>query len=206
MERSQELKPTPLLLTVLVMLYEAPMHPYQMQRLMRQRAKDFVADIKPGSIYHAIQRMERAGLAEAVETTREGKRPERTTYRITDDGKETCEEWVRLMIGHPKADHPEFVAGLAAVPVLSAEAAKAALSERFLRLEQEIASLEAGMREAAALINLPRVVMLEVEYVLTVRRAEATWVRAVIEDLESGELQWSRESLQRLAAEYSPTD
>jgi DNA-binding PadR family transcriptional regulator len=197
MNTYRELKPTPLLLTVLVLLYEAPMHPYQMQRLMRERDKDFVTDVKPGSIYHAVQRLDRAGLAEVVETSREGRRPERTTYRITDDGRETCEEWVRIMIGRPKTEHPPFVAGLAAMPVLQPKEAKTALTDRMLQLEREIAALEAGLRETGKMVDLPRVFVLETDYVLAVRRAEAAWVRGIIDELSSGELTWTQEELKQ---------
>ena len=62
-------------LTVLSLLREAPMHPYQMQRLIHQRRKDAFLDLKRGSLYHNITRLQRSGLIEPVETTREGAGP-----------------------------------------------------------------------------------------------------------------------------------
>lgn len=194
------LNPTPLLLTVLSLLYEEPMHPYQMQRLIRERDKEFVVTIKPGSIYHAVSRLVRAGLAEEVETSRSGRRPERTTYRITDVGRETCEEWVRTMVSRPKQEKPEFAAAMAFLPILPPDEAATELRTRASRLEAEIAAHDASMREVASW--LPRVLMLEVEYVRAMRAAELTWVRSVAEDLKKRELTWSKEDFERVAAEY----
>src|SRR5690242_14900046 len=68
-------------LTVLCLLRERPMHPYEMQRLIRERHKDEFLDLKRGSLYHAMERLQAAGLVEPMETFREGRRPERTVYR-----------------------------------------------------------------------------------------------------------------------------
>ena len=48
-------------IAVLGTLRDAPMHPYQMQRLLRHRHKDEILALKRGSLYHAIGRLERAG-------------------------------------------------------------------------------------------------------------------------------------------------
>lgn len=198
MPKQSTLQPTPLLLSVLVLLWEAPMHPYQMQRTMRERGKDLVTDVKPGSIYHAVQRLEKAGLAEAMETTRAGKRPERTTYRITDDGRETCETWLSGMLARPKAEQPEFAAALAAIALLLPGPARKVLDERLVHLEGQISSLETSLRESVEL-GLPRIVLVEVEYVLALRKAEAAWVRELIEDLAKKRLHWSHKELLQLA-------
>jgi DNA-binding PadR family transcriptional regulator len=62
-------------IAVLALLREAPMHPYQMQRLLRDRHKDEILALKRGSLYHAIARVLRAGLIEIESTSREGRRP-----------------------------------------------------------------------------------------------------------------------------------
>src|SRR5690242_2922629 len=69
-------------LTILCLLRAGTMHPYEMQRLIREWHKDEFLDLKRGSLYHAIERLRRAGLIDVVETTREGRRPERTVYRL----------------------------------------------------------------------------------------------------------------------------
>ena len=78
---------SPLALAVLTLLVEAPSHPYEMQRKLVERGKDEVIQFKPASVYRMIERLEQGGLIEVMGTDREGKRPERTVYRITEDGE-----------------------------------------------------------------------------------------------------------------------
>src|SRR5258708_25639756 len=73
-------------LTVLCPLRVRPMHPYEMQRLIREWHKDEFLDLKRGSLYHAIEQLRRAGWIDPIETSREGRRPERTVYRLTEVG------------------------------------------------------------------------------------------------------------------------
>src|SRR5690606_40911038 len=89
---------------VLAFLRERPMHPYEMQRLLRERRKDELLALKRGSLYHAINRLARNGLIEVVGTSREGKRPERTTYRITPAGERELLETLREMVAEPRSE------------------------------------------------------------------------------------------------------
>ena len=43
-----------------------------------------------------------AGYIEPVETSREGRRPERTTYRITEAGKAELMDWLRELLSIPE--------------------------------------------------------------------------------------------------------
>jgi hypothetical protein len=74
-------------IVILAMPREAPMHPYQMQRSLRERHKDEILVLKRGCPYHAIKRLLRAHLIAAVSTGRHGPCPERTTYRIRIAGR-----------------------------------------------------------------------------------------------------------------------
>ena len=81
---------SPLALAVLGLLYEAPMHPYRMQQLIKERGKDEVINVRErASIYQAIDRLQREGLVTVVQTARDEKRPERTVYQLTEEGRET---------------------------------------------------------------------------------------------------------------------
>src|SRR3954447_22308732 len=88
-------------LTVLCLLRVRPMHPYEMQRLIREWHKDEFLDLKRGSLYHAIDRLRDEGLIPVVETSREGRRPARTVYRLTGEGETAIQEWLREMLAKP---------------------------------------------------------------------------------------------------------
>src|SRR5258708_36966023 len=94
-------KPNLWCLTVLCLLRVKPMHPYEMQRLIRHWHKDAFLDLKRGSLYHAIGRLHRHGWIDAVETTREGRRPERTVYRLTEAGEARRRHWLQKVLANP---------------------------------------------------------------------------------------------------------
>ena len=99
-------------IAVLGTLREAPMHPYQMQRLLRHRHKDEILALKRGSLYHAIGRLERAGLIEQTSTSRDGRRPERTVYRLTAPGRDAFLAALRSIVSTPRRESSEFMAAM----------------------------------------------------------------------------------------------
>jgi DNA-binding PadR family transcriptional regulator len=175
-------------LTVLCLLRERPMHPYEMQRLIRQRHKDDFLDLKRGSLYHAIERLERADLIEAVETSREGRRPERTVYRLTEKGEREALDWLRELLAKPVCEPSQFLAAMSFVLHLSPEDVLDQLGERVHRLEMGLVGLDAILRNLTPQIG--RAVLLEVEYARAMQQAELAWVRSLIEEIRAGQIAW----------------
>lgn len=176
-------------LTVLALLTERPLHPYEMQRLMRERHKDFAIG-KARSFYDAVNRLLRDGLIEALETSREGKRPERTTYRITDEGREELGSWLDELLSTPAVEYPLFTVAMNFLAFLSPAAAVQALQERVINLEGALAGLDGVMRVLREQAGLPRLVLLEHEHTQALRKAELEWVRSIIADIQAGRLSW----------------
>ena len=173
---------------VLALLREAPMHPYQMQKLLRHRHKDELLVLKRGSLYHAINRLERARLIEVVQTTREGKRPERTTYSITPSGKKELIRWLQRMIDTPRTESSDLMAALSFLPFLTVDDVLKRLNERSRKLEAEIANITATMNSVSSWV--PRIHLIENEYLRAMRQAELDWVRDLQKELRSGRLTW----------------
>lgn len=176
-------------LSVLALLTERPMHPYEMQRLMRERHKDFATG-KARSFYDAVDRLLRGGLVEPLETSREGKRPERTVYRITDEGREEFEAWLGELIETPAAEWPSFTVAVSFLAYLSPRAAAQRLAARAVALEGAIAGLDTALRALQQQLHLPRLFLLEHEHTRVLRQAELEWVRALIADVRAGRLTW----------------
>jgi DNA-binding PadR family transcriptional regulator len=175
-----------LALAVLSAVIGKPMHPYEMASVLRERGKDQDMNIKWGSLYTVVQNLEKHALLEATGSVRQGGRPERTIYRITDAGREELKDWVRELVSTPEREHPRFKAGLSVLGVLRPDEATALLQQRLGLLEQEIAD----QRESLAKFGreVPRLFLVEVEYDLAIREAEATWVRSLLDELTSGSL------------------
>jgi DNA-binding PadR family transcriptional regulator len=167
------------------------MHPYEMQRLIRDRHKDQFLDLKRGSLYHAIERLHRANLIDIVETSREGRRPERTIYRLTETGEREVLDWLRELLAKPVHEPSQFLAALSFLPHLSAEDVLDQLHSRAHRLEIALVGIDAILEKLIPQIG--RAVLVEVEYARAMRRAELEWVRSISEDIRAGRLTWNCE-------------
>ena len=180
-------------LAVLALLRESPMHPYQMQKLLRDRHKDELLVLKRGSLYHAIHRLERGELIEAVRTARQGKRPEHTTYSITPAGKKELVRWLQQMISTPKAEASDLMAALSFLPFLTVADSIKRLEERSRALESEIAGMTARMKAVSSWVG--RINLIESEYLRAMRKAELEWVRSLVQELHAGKLAWDLQQL-----------
>jgi DNA-binding PadR family transcriptional regulator len=170
-------------LAVLATVVQRPMHRYEMASVMRARGKDRDMDIKWGSLYTVVQNLERSGYLETIGVTRQGARPERTVYQITDAGRDELIAWTRELIAEPEAEHTRFVAGLSVLAVLSPQDVVELLRRRLERLTQAVDSLTA-LRETAS--DVPRLFLIEDEYRIAMTRAETDWVRSLLDELTAG--------------------
>ena len=178
----------PLALAVLVSLYERPMHPYEVAQTLRQRAKQESVRLNYGSLYAVVEALEKKGFVKATGTTREGKRPERTVYEITDEGTREMEDWMTELIGVPAKEYPAFMAGLSFLPSLDPDDALAALRGRADALTVKLAAMRGAMK-AASDAGLPRIFELETEYEVSQLAAELKYVNGLVKDMESGTLE-----------------
>ena len=178
----------PLALAVLALLYERPMHPYEMVSTMRERGKHETVRLRYSSLYSVVGALEREGLIVPRETVREGRRPERTVYGITDAGREEFLTWLRELLREPVKEYTQFAAGLSFLPGLPPEEAVALLKERVRRLEAETTEMRSRLDAAMEEYNLPRLFLVESEHELMLREAELGWVRGLVEDIEAGAL------------------
>jgi DNA-binding PadR family transcriptional regulator len=186
-----------LALTILALLAEQPMHPYQMQRLTHERHKDFAIS-KIRTLYNTVDRLQQAGLIEPAETSREGKRPERTVYRLTSDGRDEFFQWLKELISTPVPELPVFSAAISFLAHLPMADALSALQMRSALLEGAIGTLDGYLHGLT--VQLPRIVLLESEYMRTLHQAELEWTRSLIEDIRSGKLAWDADQYHRQSA------
>jgi DNA-binding PadR family transcriptional regulator len=185
-------------MVVLSLVWEEPMHPYRMQALIKQRGKDQIANVaQRNSVYQTIAALRRAGLIAIRETSREERRPERTVYKVTEEGRRTLRSWMRIVLSAPAREFPDFPAALSLVAGFEPDEVRALLEIRIGALETRLAELETPVP------NLPRLFLIEAEYMAAVVRAEITWLRAITADLRDGRLTWSEKWLRQIAAEWA---
>src|SRR5512146_381849 len=175
-------------LAVLALLRERPMHPYEMRRLMRLRHKDDRLVLKPGSLYNAVAWLLERELIETVGTAREGRRPQRTVYRILPAGERELATWIGTMITEVERDVSSFSVALDHIVQLPPGEAAGYLEARRGRLEAHIAALTETLRSRVAAAG--RMNLLEVEHDLALFSAQREWLGGLVTDLREGTLRW----------------
>ncbi|MFG1988938.1 PadR family transcriptional regulator [Actinoplanes sp. NPDC048988] len=187
-------------MVLLALLMEAPMHPYRMQQMIKERGQDQLVNVaQRNSVYQALDRLVRDGLARPGGTAREAGRPERTIYEITEEGTATMRRWLTGMLPALAREFPEFPAALAFLPVLPPAQVRELLEKRVKALTEKAA----GIREQAP-AGLPRLFLIEDEYRVAMLDAEVKWLRGVVADLAEGSLTWSAELIAETLERFPP--
>jgi DNA-binding PadR family transcriptional regulator len=200
MKTKRELPRTPLALAVMNLLMESPMHPYEMKLKMKERGHDQVIRLKGGSIYDTVERLEEGGFITSQAPSREGRRPERTVYTITDAGRDEITAWLRELLAQPVNEYPQFAAALAFFAALDKEEVVRLLQVRSTMLESQIAGTEKGLVNWTKTMGIPRLFLVEAEYGVAMNRAELEWVRRLIADIQDGKLWITHDEMKAVEA------
>jgi DNA-binding PadR family transcriptional regulator len=177
---------TSLGISVLALLKARPMHGYEMLQTLVERHADRIVKVRPGSLYHVVDRLTDEKLIRRAATDREGKRPERVIYEITDAGAEALAERVRELIARPVHEFPQFVVALAEIEALGKDAAADAVDERVGALEARAAEIMA-LRGAGV---VPAAYLVALDYLLAAMQNELSWLRDFANSLRAGQLEW----------------
>ncbi|WP_042364283.1 PadR family transcriptional regulator [Streptacidiphilus neutrinimicus] len=176
----------PLALAVLSMCAETPRHPYEMAQVLRQRGKQASIKINFGSLYTVVQNLEKHGFIAAEGTERDGRRPERTVYGITETGRAEMRDWLSELLSVPVKEYPQFEAGLSLAGSLPPDEVEALLRKRLAALDDGV-SVQAEVLEECRAV-LPEIFLVEADYALTMQRAEAEWLRGLLRRMETNTL------------------
>lgn len=185
----------PLALATLAVLHEGDRHPYDVASTLRCWHTPDSVKLNFGTLYNVVDGLEADGFIEATATVRSGRRPERTIYRITAAGERELEEWLTDLLATPAKEYLQFEAALALIGALAPDQAADALRRRIEALDAEIVAMTARERHVLEEVGLPRLFILEGEYMRAIAQTERDFVAALLEHIEAGTLdglgQWS---------------
>jgi len=179
----------PLALAVLSYLTMKPMHPYELSRTLRDNGDARSIKFNHGSLYMVVQQLAKAGFIAEVETSREGQRPERTVYAITDDGRREAREWLSELIAQPEHEYPHFVTALSLVAALPPDQVVPLLRARLEALAGQRAEIQ-GMIDSSLGQGVPRLFLVEEEYRAALLDAESAFVERFIAEIGDPEAGW----------------
>jgi DNA-binding PadR family transcriptional regulator len=180
---------SPLALSILELLDERPMHPYELAATMRERHHDEFIRLNFGTLYHTVDALERNGWIVPLEREKEGRRPERTIYQLTEPGRELLIKVVGEIVAQPKREFANFAAGLMFMHHLESGHAAQLLRERSDALRAVTEKLTRIMGELRA-TGVTRLALVELEHKIAMLEAERAWVIKLEREITSGELEW----------------
>lgn len=173
----------------LALLHERPMHPYEVFRTLEHRCDTRLIRVNAGAVYHAVERLVAGGLAEAVGTDRQGRRPERTTYRVTDAGRAALVPRLTSLLADDHPAYPLFPVGLAQASHLPRADALAALAARRDRQADALARAT-GALERAMSHGHPLRHLLDFDHEIAMLTAEIAWLDDVVARLAADPTPW----------------
>jgi DNA-binding PadR family transcriptional regulator len=177
----------PLALAVLSCLNERPMHPYEINTTLRSRGKEQSIKLNYGSLYAVVESLQKHGLITTRETVRDGRRPERTVYEITQAGREEFEDWLAELLSTPVREYTSLEAGLSLMLGLAPDEVVRLLDQRCDALRVELRGLEAA-GEVAAEMGLPEIFAVESHYRHAMLTAELGFVAELARRIRSADL------------------
>jgi DNA-binding PadR family transcriptional regulator len=177
----------PLALAVLSCLAERPMHPYEISTTLRSRGKEDSIKLNYGSLYAVVESLHKHALITARETTREGRRPERTVYEITEAGLAEFEDWLSELLATPVREFTSLEAGLSLMPGLPPDDVALLLAKRAERLRVELRTLDASHGEAEQM-QLPELFLVESRFRHAMLTAELEFVTSLAQGIQDGSM------------------
>ncbi|WP_084509625.1 PadR family transcriptional regulator [Nocardia pseudovaccinii] len=190
--------PTTRMLVLAVVRLLAPVHGYDVRRELLSWRADNWANVKPGSVYGALNTLQRDGLIAVEGVGQDGARPERTTYRLTAEGEKVFAQLLRDALWDAEQPKHPYAAAVALLPQAPRDEVVAALRSRIKKFEAELEQLDREERRVMAGSGDPAetephhvadAIRLASEHV----RADLRWSQKTLERIESGELEvWER--------------
>lgn len=159
-------------------------HGYQVRRDLLSWAADQWASVQPGSIYHALKKLAKDRLLIEV-GVEEGSGPERTAYRLTEDGETEFHVLLARSLSEPERGQDSLSAAITFITTLPRPEAIGLLTYRISKLENLLRSARDGFAANADMRKPDHVREL---FRLWEFNGEAAirWTRSLIEQLRAG--------------------
>ncbi|MHC3002998.1 helix-turn-helix transcriptional regulator [Gordonia sp. GN26] len=179
----------PVAILVLGLLLERPMHPYEMVQTTVARREDRLAKFRAGTLYHAVDRLAENGSIEVQEVRREGNRPERTVYAITEAGRGALTENLERILETRPEEYPELYLALSEAHGLPRDRVVELLERRVATMRADLADVEAAVAEFRSR-GKPEMFFLDGGCRIATLTAQIAWLDDLVERLRTHRIEW----------------
>ncbi|WP_028559078.1 PadR family transcriptional regulator [Paenibacillus pinihumi] len=147
-------------LMVLGLLRNGPMSGYQMHQMLQMLQSDKWAGILPGSIYHALKKMEQEKFVEIASVEQTGNRS-KAIYRITPSGEQEMKKLITESLSISSIAFPApLYTGISFLAWIPADEAVAALDQQIAKITKDYEEMKYGEEQKQQEGDLPAIVRL----------------------------------------------
>lgn len=161
------------------------------------------ANVRPGSIYHALKKLNRDGLLAEVGTDQGSAGPERTVYELTPDGETEFFALLARALTTPQRGTEEFGAAVTFLTTFPRKQAIQLLTHRLTALEGLLASARHSVDTWTDLGKPEHVAEIARFWALS-EETNIRWTRELIERLERGEYRMADDGPDHFGAAPTP--
>ncbi|GAB39184.1 MULTISPECIES: PadR family transcriptional regulator [Gordonia] len=179
----------PQAILVLGLVAERPMHPYEMFQTTIEREEDRLTKIRPGTLYHTVDRLAADGLIEVVEVRQEGNRPQRTVYAITEAGRAALAASLEAILERHPVEYPELYLALSEAHSLPRQRVVELLERRIdaMRADRERVEVAAEAAHARGAVEM---FYLDVGCRLATLQTQIDWLVDLVGRLRHNDIEW----------------
>ncbi|MBI9043441.1 MAG: PadR family transcriptional regulator [Anaerolineaceae bacterium] len=177
-------------LILLGLLRDKPLYGYEIKQIVEAEMGTWTS-IAFGSIYFALKKLRAEGFVEKIGTEKDGDRPSRHIYQITEAGKREFQRLLVLIWQEVESPHFDLDVGWYFLESLSKEEIRNYLEMRVESLRQMMDEQKASQDLTMTQIKMPRYLNEVFEHSLVHIRAELAWTMSLIEKMDEGEFPFS---------------
>jgi len=168
-------------LAILSLVIEKPYYGYEIEQIIEQRGMRDWTEVGFSSIYYLLKKLKKKGFISSCLDEQPGPGPARKIYTITPDGKRAWRDATLIALSEPQPQYPLIQIGIAGIPGLPRDEAKAALISYKHNLEQR-------EKYVIARRDAQRPLPIHVEWMfgfsLAVTHAEIQYTQQMIEEMK----------------------
>ncbi|TXC92652.1 PadR family transcriptional regulator [Metabacillus litoralis] len=178
-------------LMVLGLLRVKNMSGYEIQQLLQQSKTDTWAGILPGSIYHALKKMDKEGLVK-VETLEQTGNRSKAIYAITSKGEEECQMLLLDAFSAQSVHLPSMLyTGMSLLTMhkdlIDVDKITQKLEEQKNLIEKQIVTVKAGREQKAMYVEIDELTQLTFDNMLDHYQLQMKFLEDIAETLKKNQ-------------------
>ncbi len=174
-------------LVILGLLRENPLYGYEIKQIIEEHMSDWTS-IAFGSIYFALDKLASENFVEKVSVEKEGRRPSRSVYQITSEGRAEFLRLLRESWREVERTYYTLDICLFFKDALPDEEIEGYLRARQAILRAALEHIASHRDEEMTRPDIPPMARAIFEHSLAHTRAELAWVSDLLVQIESGAL------------------